>query len=29
LYEPYREVHRDNLKQVQAYFKDKPLPKMP
>lgn len=28
LYEPYRDVHKDNLKAVHEYYKDKPLPKM-
>jgi cyclase len=28
LYEPYRDVHKDNLKAVHDYYKDKPLPAM-
>ena len=28
LFEPYRDVHKQNLKLVQDYYKDKPLPKM-
>jgi cyclase len=28
LYEPYREVHKENLKAVREHYKDKPLPKM-
>ncbi len=28
LYEPYREVHQQNLKAVHEYYKDKPLPRM-
>jgi glyoxylase-like metal-dependent hydrolase (beta-lactamase superfamily II) len=28
LYEPYREVHKENLKAVYEYYKDKPLPDM-
>jgi hypothetical protein len=28
LYEPYRDVHKDNLKAVHEYYKDKPLPSM-
>lgn len=28
LYEPYRDVHKDNLKAVHAHYKDKPLPKL-
>jgi cyclase len=28
LYEPYRDVHRENLKTVYEYYKDKPLPDM-
>jgi glyoxylase-like metal-dependent hydrolase (beta-lactamase superfamily II) len=28
LYEPYRDVHKDNLKAVYEHYKDKPLPKI-
>ena len=28
LYEPYRDVHKENLKAVHEYYKDKPLQKM-
>ena len=28
IYEPYREVHKENLKAVHEYYKDKPLLKL-